>query len=77
MATPSNKPAAALQKALGRRFKVNLPYRARKAQIFCRRCYAQWWISREDAIDRPAEWAFVRKHRCQQADLKRLRDRTA
>jgi hypothetical protein len=53
-----------LAAALGRRFKVNLPYRARKAQVSCRRCLMSWWIPREGVSAEPGSWTWIRGHRC-------------
>ena len=52
-----------LAAALGSRFKVYLPYRARKTRVYCRRCMAGWWLPREAARS-TGDAAWLSRHRC-------------
>lgn len=62
-----------LATALGRRFKVVLPYRGRKVSVTCRRCLTQWWFPR--GFERSGEEApFFRSHRCDPSDVTAARE---
>ena len=52
-----------LGRALGPRFKVYLPYRARRVRVLCRRCLDGWWLPRSEAFT-PAFGLIYRGHRC-------------